>query len=73
MGGQRRGVATEQKTLGGSVSLTATEKPQPDVLPAASSTAQPTGVAPWGKTEPEGGAHAEAPRPGQLSLTAGAA
>jgi hypothetical protein len=52
--------------------LTVTDNPHDAPLPEASVTLHETGVVPLPNTDPEGGAHAGAPRAGQLSETAGA-
>jgi hypothetical protein len=59
--------------VGDSVSLTVTVKEQVDWFPIASLTVQVTVVVPFGNVEPEGGLQVGVPRPGQLSLAAGAA
>ncbi len=57
--------------FGGSLSTTVTVKVQEAVLPDASVAVQVTGVAPFGKVEPDGGLQLVV-TPGQLSLAVGA-
>jgi hypothetical protein len=59
-------------STGGSTSATVTVKEQLAELPIASVTVQVTVVVPLGNVEPVAGLHIGEPRPGQLSLTAGA-
>ena len=61
-----------QLSVGASVSLTVTVKPQLDMLFAVSFTEQLTVVVPFANAAPDGGLQIGAPTPGQLSLTVGA-
>ena len=52
--------------------MTVTVKLQLAELPDPSVTPQVTVVVPFANVDPDAGAHADVPTPGQLSLTAGA-